>query len=81
MIKYNLANEYEKNFIAKIELAKDLKGYEYLEKFANDCLLMHTGYGLQTILCNEKMRSIIEMTDSEFLETAKQFLELKGVKQ
>ena len=66
---------YEGKFIQKIELVRGLPHYEILEKYAQECLYAHTGFGLSAILSRADMNRIIGMSDEQFLEEAKAFLQ------
>ena len=63
--------DYETKFIKKIELAKGLPHYPKIEKWAQDCIYNHTGFGYSAIRAISYMDLVNEMTEKDFIKWAK----------
>ena len=61
---------YESNFANKIKLAEGMAGYEKIEKYAQDCIIAHTGFGYQAIVATDFMDKVIAMEDEAFIKWA-----------
>ena len=62
---------YEKAFARKFELVTTFPNYFMLEKFAQQCIDLHCGDSLNGISARVYMDKIIEMSDKEFVQWAR----------
>lgn len=60
-VNNNAQIEYEKSFNDKIDSFKEHFKYEWLRKYSDEALSLHTGDGLYTINAREFMDRVIAM--------------------
>ena len=73
---YNAAQYYyEKNFADRIETLSQLPNYPDIERFAQQCIDLHTGYGHDAIAAGVYMDMIgkREICDEKFMEWAEKY--------
>ena len=71
---YNSAQHfYEKAFIDKINTLKDLPNFPDIEKFAQKCLDLHTGFGYWAIAAQTYMELATDMDMDAFMEWGKKY--------
>lgn len=64
---------YEKKFAEKIETLSNLPNYSDIERFAQKCIDLHCGYGLDAISAQVYMDKINEMTNEFIMKWARSY--------
>ncbi len=65
--------EYEKKFLSKFDLVKDIPNFEALERFAQKCIDLHCADSLDGLAARVSMDKVIEMFDAEFIAWATKY--------